>query len=47
MSFGMPVNPELNPQSEKEEENHANGKISNCTITNIKFEYITKLTCTF
>ncbi|XP_012249942.1 heat shock factor protein isoform X2 [Bombus impatiens] len=24
MSFGMPVNPELNPQSEKEEENHAN-----------------------
>lgn len=35
MSFGMPVNPELNPQSEKEEENHANGKISNCTVTNI------------
>ncbi|XP_050600779.1 heat shock factor protein isoform X2 [Bombus affinis] len=24
MSFGMPVNPELNPQSEKEEESHAN-----------------------
>lgn len=29
MSFGMPVNPELNPHSEKEEDDHTNGKISN------------------
>lgn len=35
MSFGMPVNPELNPHSEKEEDDHANGKISNCSFLNI------------
>lgn len=29
MSFGMPVNPELNPHSEKEEDDHVNGKTSN------------------
>lgn len=27
MSFGMPLNPELNPNSMKEDDDHPNGKV--------------------
>ena len=47
MSFGMPVNPELNPHSEKEEDDHVNGKTFNrcfkCYWTQLNVVYFNLL----